>query len=455
MVCLLCALVLCLSCCSLAGAEAYGIETRNLDLERIEWAMAMAAEMSGNALDRMEEAGTVRQRSFLNLFARIPYLSPDRAVVLEFSEDQVKPVKAALGIDSSSGYAANWEDVSPALAELINRQFSGDYAAAAVLAQAEGETHIEYSRYFTLILLAYGDQIAATSLTAWGNINSRSAFIISTRKTNMKLGEAEAEFYIQELGLDMPLVRIYEKNDLDQMIAENAWGTTSSSFEKMAGAVLSSEKRKETMLPALMQSDSPYMNNEMKIHLVVSALRSMETADQAFLRSVTRIWLPLLAENTEDPVHAFLREANVAHEGIIAPPSIAYGDELHETALKENGTFLTVFDLTIPEEKPSSWYDMILEAALPADRIPESVETADYVIRCSVTYTDGISKGDAHLHYPQTHVTVHDAHTGEWIRDLGTDKRTLSGTIMLNAGDTWWHPLYTDLWKIISTLFEK
>jgi len=455
MICILCALVMSLSICVSAGAEAYGIETKSLDLERIEWAMAMTAEIAGNALDRTETAKTDRERIFLTQFSKISYLSPEKAIVLEFSEDQIKPVKTVLGIDSSSGFRANWEDVGPALAEFINQQFSKDYTRAASLTQAEGETTIEYSKYFTVILLAYGDHISVTSLTGWGNINSRSALIISTQDISRNQGEADIDLYIQKFGLDRPLVRIYEKAELDQMTADDPWGTGSPSFEKMANAILASENRRETMLPAWMQSTSPYLDNAMKYHMIISALRSMETADQTLLRNLVQDWLPILAENTEDPVNDLLREGNTAAEGKIAPPAVAYGEELHETELKADGTFLTFFDLTIPDQDLISWYDVILEAALPLNRIPETVETADYIIRCSVTYEDGISKGDAHLHYPLTHMTVHDARTGEMLKDLGSVKRTLNGVVMLNSGDTWWHPLYTQLWPSISTLFGK
>lgn len=453
-ICVLCALIFSISVCLAAAAEDDGKEKESLDLQRIEWAMAMTAEIAGDALDRTEETASARQVSFLSRFARLPYLSPDKAVVLEFSEDQAGPAKTALGIDSGSRAAFNWEDTGPALAEMINQQFSADYTQAARLTQAEGQTTLEYSKYFTIILLSYGDDISVTSLTAWGNVNSRAAMIISTRDISAALGEKDIALYIQKMGLDMPLVRIYEKEDLDRMTAEDPWGTGSDSFQKMADAVLSSEKRRETLLSALMQSDSPFAHNGIKLRMAVSALRSMETADQALVRDVALNWLPMLAGNEGDPVNDYLGEGYTASEGRIAPPAVTYGDELHESELKADGTFLTVFDLTVPDQDTVSWYDTVLEAALPADRIPETVEAADYIIRCSVTYEGGISSGDAHLHYPLTHITVHDAHTGEMLRDLGNYKRRLSGTVMLPNGDTWWHPLYTELWLYVRKLFQ-
>lgn len=448
-------LILCLSFCSFSAAEDYGLETKMLDLQRIEWAVAMTSEIAGSALEQTTAAQTERERHFLTRFSGIPYLSPDKAVVLEFSEDQVRSVKSALGITGSSAFRANWEDVGPALAEFINQQFSTDYTRASRITQAEGETTIEYSRYFTVILLSYGEDISVTSLTGWGNVNSRSAMIISTREISQNLGEADIDLYIQKFGVDKPPIRVYEKIELDQMIAEDPWGTSSDAFRKMADTILASATRREAMLPAWMQSESLFLNNSMKVRMIISALRSMETADQSLLRSLIQDWMPMLSETSEDPVIAFLEEADPAAAGRIAPPAVSYGEELHGSDLKADGTFLTVFDLTIPDQEPVSWYDMILEAALPLNRIPESVEAADYIIRCSVTYDGGVSSGDAHLHYPLTHITVHDARTGEMLRDLGSAKRRLNGVMMLSAGDTWWDPLYTQLWPYISTLFSE
>ena len=447
---MLLAVIMCLSFFLTAGTEAYGIDTKDLDTRRIEWAMAMTANMAGNALDREEEAESNRQRIILSQFTQIPYLSPDRAIVLEFTKDQAKSAVNALGI---TGFA--WEDAAPTLAGMINQQFSRDYTHAADLARAEGSTTVEYSRYFTMILLSYGAHISVTSLTAYGTINSSSAFVISTEEISQSLGEEDIAQYIQKLGLEMPLVRIYTKQDLDTQIAADGWGTGSDSFRFMTDALLASEKRRETLLPAWVQSDSPYLTGEMKYGMVVTMLSSMEKADLTALRNMVATLFPQLSENREEAVAQLLQEGHTAGEKRITAPKIEYGEELHETGLKKDGTFLTIFERTEPEQETVSWFDPILEAALPPERIPETMESADYIIRFVVTYEGGVSNGDAHLHYPLTHILVHDAHTGEMLRDLGFNKRKLSGVVMLSKGDTWWNPLYTELWEYIRVLFEE
>ena len=424
-------------------------ETLGRDPYRIQWAIAMTADMAGNALDRMEEAGSSRESSWMSAFTRVPYLSPDRAVILEFSEAQRRPVLAALGITEGG-----WDRVGPALADYINSQFSADYTHAAQLSQAEGSTTLDYSRYFTIILLPYGEHISVTSLNAYGTVNSRSAFILSTEEISQSLGEEAIDQVVQQFGLEKPLIRIYEQDDLDGLFRENSW-PDDSGYNHFGTALLSSEKRKESLLPAFIASDSPWLNPGMKYNLLVRMLCSMESADSSFLREVAETWLPSISNNPEEAVAGLLAAGNTAQPLGIAPPPIVYGEELHETELKENATFLPVFERTIPDQETESWVDVILEAAFPAERIPASAEEADYILRFVVTYEGGTSNGDAHLHYPLTRITVHDARTGEMLQHLKGDHRKLSGVVMLTRGDTWWNPLYTDLWENICDLFVK
>ena len=440
------ALVLCLMLIPSARAEGVNAEEEAPDLSRIQWAMAMTAHMAGNALDRTEEAQTSLERHYLNQFAQLPYMAPDKAIVLKFTKDQAASAQAILGVDG-------WDAVGPAAAGFINQRFSPQFANAADRAKAEGSTAAEPFESFTLILLTYGIDLSLTSLSASGAVNSRSAFIISTRQINEQLGEADLNQYIVALGLENPLVRIYEKTDLDTMFRGAPWDTGSASFQHMASCLLASEKRKQLLLPSWMSSDSPYITLNMRCGMMIVLLRSMQTADQATLIELASVWLPRLSQNTVDPVGYLMKEGYAATELAIVPPAVEYGEELHEQDLREDGTFLVVFELSVPEQETISWYDVILEAALPPANIPQAVEDADYIIRCAVTYEGGVSKGETHLHYPLTHISVHDARTGEMLRDLGVVKRTLNGVVTLPQGDTWWHPLYGQVRSRIQLLF--
>ena len=447
-------LVLCLSAVPAARAEDADEATKRLDTSRMEWAMAMTAHMVGNATDRVNEAETYAVRRYMERFYGIDCLLPDRAIVLEFDKTQATAAMRALGINTFS-----WESVGPTLAGAVNDQFSPDYTRAAALCAAEGSTTLEYSRYFTLILLMYGSDISLTSLTAYGTVNSRSAFVISTASINQSYGEADIAAYVRQLGIAMPLVRVYEKADMDQLIRENPWTTGSSAFQHLADALLCSDARRQALLSAWMDSASPYITVDMRFGMLVSLLRRMEKTDQATVIKLAGSWLPRLGKTVTDPAGKLMQQALTVRRMPLALPAVEYGEELHETDLKADGTYLVVVERTVPEPEAEplyeTWYDTILEAALPAERIPAAVDEADYIIRCRVTYEGGIRQGGVHLHYPLTRVTVHDARTGELLRDLGSVKRTLAGAISLPKGDTWWDPLYGQVWNRIRPLFAN
>ena len=103
-----------------------------------------------------------------------------------------------------------------------------------------------------------------------------------------------------------------------------------------------------------------------------------------------------------------------------------------------------------------------MEAALPAANIPQTPETADYIIRLATEYdrtdldlTTGKSANGVVLHYPLTHITVHDAGSGAMLKDLGWTVRKLSGFIMLPRGDTYWDPENDALWRKVKVLFGE
>lgn len=443
-VCLLICLSLAICLCLPAGAEE-DPQTLSLDRSRIQWAMAMTAAMAGNALEQQESAETTYQRFILKRFSQLPWAAPDKAIVLEFDRDQAHAAMRAIGVETF-----DWEDVAPQLAAMINPQFDTEYLQSARRSQSEGRTSLEYSRYFTLIVLPYGADIAVTSLTAYGSVNSRSSLIISTEEISQGLDAAAIDGYLEQLGIpDKPLVRVYEKEALDALLTRDPWGQNSA-FNRLADALLSSEKAAGTLLPAFLQSDSPYLNSMMKLNLLVTQLKRMKTADLSAVRQLTEGLSHLSAETD-----AFFRAGGEAVDSGIAPPDIAYGETLHEAALKPGGAFLVVFERSLPEQETAAWLDLVLEAALPADHIPERPADADYIIRCSVAYEGGTSSGGVHLHYPLTRVTVHDAHTGDMLRDLGSVKRRLTGAVMLPKGDHWWYPLYSQVGPLVAALFAE
>ena len=434
---LILAVLLLLSVFPLALAEEIDEKTRSADRTRIQIAISAAAGIAGNALDLLETAEDNSLRAQLKAFSEVNYMRPVKAIIVQLTSSQATgPIKA---LKQNA-----WPDAAPALADQINRQFSETYAQAANLAQSEGKTSNEAKNVFSLVILPYGDHIVVAAIGGQETIRCRAAFIISSKEISQNLDEAEIRKYCRQFGAEDAAVRVYEEDALkqDNWIRKSSWSTGA-----LTSALTASEKRVQIMLPVLAGDDSPYMNKNDKYRILIDSLRPQT------VRFIAETCLPALAEGTDDPTVTFLNQSNEAYLRSTSAPEIEYGGELHETALKPEGTFLVVLTREIPEQDPDAWYDLILEAALPVPRIPETAEAADSIIRCHTTYDGGKQNGKAYLHYPLTRVTVHDARTGEMLRDLGSVRRTLKGVIMLAPGDTWWSPLRTMLWEKIGPLF--
>ena len=433
---LILAVLLLLSVFPLALAEEIDEKTRSADRTRIQIAISAVAGIAGNALDLSETTEDNTLHAQLKAFSEVNYMHPVKAVIVQLTSSQANgPIKA---LKQNA-----WPDVAPALADQINRQFSETYAQAASLAQSEGKTSNEAKNVYSLVILPYGDHIAVVAIGGQDTIRCRAAFIISSKEISQNLDEAEIRKYCRQFGAEDAAVRVYEEDALkqDNWIRKSSWSTGA-----LTSVLTASEKRVQIMLPVLAGDDSPYMNRNDKCRVFIDSLRPQT------VRFIAETCLPAILEGTDDPTGFFLQQSNEAYVRSAPAPEIKYGEELHETALKPDGTYLVVLTREIPEKEPDAWYDVILEAALPVARIPESADAADYIVRCHTTYDGGKKNGKAYLHYPVTRITVHDAHTGEMLRDLGSVKRTLKGVIMLSPGDTWWSPLRTMLWEKISPL---
>lgn len=94
---------------------------------------------------------------------------------------------------------------------------------------------------------------------------------------------------------------------------------------------------------------------------------------------------------------------------------------------------------------------------MPADRIPKSLDEADYIISCETIYEGGLKDKGAYVHYPLTTIWIYDAQSGELLKRVGSVKLLpISGTTVYvtHKGDTWWEPERTMIWDKIKPLFE-
>ena len=433
------AVLLLLSVFPYASAEEADEQTRKKDRSRIQYAISVTAAMVGSALDQLDSAEDVALRGQLQAFSEVRYLHPDKAVVVELTTFQMNNAIRALKKN-------DWLDIVPTLAEHFNSQFSETYAQAAQLVQSEGRSSDERKGACSLVLLPYGGHIAAVAMSPSSEIRRRGTFIVSTEEISQSLDEAEIRKYCGQFGAEDAAVRVYEEAALkqDDWIVKSSWP-----ISPMSAAIGASGTRLRAMLPALVRDELSYMNNTDKYRVVIDLLRPDN------VRFIAETCLPVLNKDAEDPAVYLLKQSDEAYKRSEPAPEPEYGGELREAELKPDGTYLAVIVRAVPDQEPVSWYDVVLEAALPPANIPENPEDADYIIRCYTTFDGGVKNGKAHLHYPVTRITVHDAHTGEMLWDLGQVKRTLHGVIMLAPGDTWWSPLRTMLWEKIGPLFAE
>ena len=442
-------LMLSLPLSSFCLAEEIDQRTREKDRENLQYVLAMMADMVGNALDQVEENEDLSVRNWLSTFAQVDYLSPDKAIVVVLTKDQNKKAIKSLGVK-------DWEHAAQALGDLFNKQVSNDYFQAAKLSQLEHITLYNVSQsIFYLIILPYGDNIAIFSIFPDKmDLNATGSFIMSDVKSSQSLNEAEINQLAQQFGVENAEIRVYEKQALDQLLSEEKWYSSSLLIK----SVCSSAKRLQILAPKLLRSDSPYLNiSSIILNVTKSVLDNMEYPDQDFLREVSSDFIPSLAKLEKDPIGAYLDKCDTATVGKIPAPQIEYGNVLHETELKPDGTYLVLFSLQIPDQDPEEWYDVIMEAALPADRIPKSLDEADYIISCETTYEDGLKDNGAYVHYPLTNILIYDAQSGELLKHMGSVKRLpIKGTTVYvtHEGDTWWEPLRTMIWDKIKPLFE-
>lgn len=443
-------LILSLPFSSFCLAEEIDRRALVYDRKDIRFGISLMAEMVGNALDQVDETKDDAVRNILSSFAQIDYLSPDKAIVMELTRLQQIAAIKALKIEE-------WHYAAQALGEIMNQKSSDDYYQAAKLSQLEHLPVDGYGQTYYLVILLYGDNIAIFSIYP-GALETKAtgSFIMNTLKSPHDLNVEIINQYAQQYRVKDATIHVYEKQNLDQLLTEDSdWG---GYYTVLTRAVCSSEKRRQILAPKLLRSDSPYVKDvSIKLQLLESVLKNMEYPDQDFLREVSSDFIPSLAEWEDDPLNAYLDKCDIATVGKIPVPQIEYGNMLHETQLKPDGTYLVLFSLQIPDQDPEKWYDVIMEAALPADRIPKSLDEADYVISCKTTYEDGLKDNGAYVHYPLTNILIYDAQSGELLKRIGSVKRLpIRGTTVYvtHKGDTWWEPLRTMIWDKIKPLFE-
>lgn len=440
-VCLLLCLALCLPVFLTAGAETAGDAVRSLDQTLARWSLAMTAQLMGSACDTLYDYSNP-YRAYYNSFSQTDFLNPYKVIVVDLTAEQAAAARQALGAQSTP-------DIAPALAEYLNLQFSQTYAEAVSLILPE--TQSAYADASALVLLPYEKLVAAVCFDAYA---ARSAFIISMESSSRGLNEGDIAAYAGEIGVSGLTVRVYEDGDMADLLSLKAWqGTYYDETGVLTSALAKSEGRMRQLFPLTVKAlGSQFVN-----YILSSYLKNFMNTDlTGAARLVSGIFLPLLAESDPEAAAAFMQE----NKSMIdtgrderRPPEIAYEEEVKPDP---NATYIFVIELHNPERGTESFFDPVLEAALPVKNIPDTPETADYIIRCKVTYSDtpDLSNSNSAVYCPTTEITVHDARTGALVCNLGSVVRPRpAGVVMVSKGNTYYYPYLDQIWEKAQTIF--
>ena len=443
-ICILVCLVLCWVAFQPAEAENAEDETRKLDQTLARWGLAMTAQMMGNACDRMGSAEADPLKMYYKSFSEIDFLRPYRVLVADLTAEQAAAAQKALA-------AENQVDIAPALAAYLNEDYP-EYSKAVEQILPEAATTSDAA--CALVLLTYERHIAAVSFDGY---YARSALIISMESSSRSLSAWDVGFYAGKIGLTGLEIRMYGEREMSDLLDLHSWNATySGNSGKLVAALTKNKRRIQCLFPFTLKEDT--LSDSFRFYILQSYLEEAMKDDlTGAAKLVSRTLLPMMSDNETDKVDAFMeacRKMIDVFRDERRPPEIAYGEAARPNP---EGTYVFVIELHNPERDPESFYDPVLEAALPAANIPETPETADYIIRCKVTYSDepDISNSSSAVYYPTTDITVHDAHTGDLICSLGsvTNPRP-SGLIMVSRGTTYHYPNLELIWEKAKTIFE-
>lgn len=447
------ALVMCFAGSCLAAEEDTSHYSDDRHLAYI--GIARIAKTTANAID-MLEAEENDQEHYFQGFARIPFTNPDKMIIVHLDPVQSRLVREGLQVESN-------QEIAPALAEYINVQFSEEYARQAAKITPEpfrgeeiGETD--------LVILPYGSDIAVCC-------EGQSALIISTKDISSSLSESDITAYTEQLGIEDPEIRVYEKDELENLKLADNWG--GSGYEpSMRDAIIANQSRFERMFPELI--GSPNVNNSECVSVLYYYLRQNPSFDQ--VHKAAEIYLPAIAaaqgyESAFECLDGSCDSISDKDFESAQPVDFEFGEAGDESREFEKGdTFLFAVRRGyadeeiegVPEEHEDAEeikvpvLDLISEVFLPVGAIPKTTEEADYIILCDITWGPNHYKSNGHtLIYPNTHVSIYDAKTGEMVRDLGTETRELEGMTMVSNEIVYYVPLRSLIFEQLEPVLQE
>ena len=453
------------------------------------WGVAMTANMQARAFYESENEEDYSVQWQLQQFSSVYTMHPRRFLVVDLTDKQADYLKNLLGVANMRAAAApigamlnadyeeydtaasmaTWERVlyTSAIADEFGTESPGAFVAFLTYNEQEGRF------YNSQIVLITGDEEGLGS-----------SFVISSAVSAMEMDASYITDYTDMMGLTDLVIREYSEEEVTWMMGwdkENtytdeygpAWSeiytgvsddylsaiSTSEDFMKQAAA----QCAEGYGLPELCaKAASDYIfyekNAEAAAFISGNVLEPLRYGEDGmvFLQEY------LTSNNT---VRLKVFEEGEAPEIIGSEGWDVMGEELE--VFPENAKVLIVFHQYAEDEFDTMGVDWALQAAVPIGNMPdapsEPVDPSDlpsdsaeldYIIYCDVTYDgDTFTQGNLTLIYPYNHITVHDARTGEIVKDLGTVVRRLNGFATVTSDVTYWAPLHMQAWEAIRDMF--
>ena len=410
--------------------------------------MTLAAMTAGKAVDLLE-GGAEDPDGLLAEFSNIDYLSPEKFIFVFLDSDQAATVRKALNVAADI-------DVAPALAEYVNMKADASYAEAASRAISDPMVGLEKTSGIAILVLPYGGHIAVAC-------EGQMALIIGTPEISAALNAEGIQAFASELGAEDVAVRVYAGEEISVLNIGASWSGTGYNLN-IEHCVCASQARFEALFPHMIENR--YFDSSAARTVLYGYLRKAQSP--SWLIETCRRFIPQMLEAYQqesalEMMRSYCDNMRPFDYEVAAPAEYEFGEPGEEVTFTPGDTFLFVTRRQYPNRENTEVYDdpvatldMISEAMLPTDAIPESAESADYIILCDVVWgSEHAAMNGRTLFYPNVHIAIYENGNGRLVRDLGSFTRKLSGTVVVQDTVNYYAPLRSRVFEALQPVLDE
>ena len=483
------------------GEDWVNPEPLEEDTALAHWGAVMTANMQASAFTlAADEEDATRKWELLDM-ASVYTLNPIRILRVVLTEEQAEVLKTAYGINSMNDAAltlgdqlnADYELYAEAAHEISYSKTAFDYE---LMQEYERKPIGPFLMFFTYCK-EFGNRASSHIVMFSGDDDGIGAcFVISSKDSAYALDESFIASYAEALGITELETRLYSGTEPSWIMGWNQedpiseevytdWGSRSCfASDDYIHALANSQELMELTFEAMSEgigspnfcanvlSEFMYYPKDLDAARYVSGdLLEKVRWEEEFGYSIVynyiyrygSVYLDLFTEGEQPEIIGsdswdiegdFYDDDSEAEEeeddAILKPASVDW----NYGRFPQDAKVLIIFHRYVEDQFDEMGIDWLLQAAVPFAHMPETLDGLDYIIYCDVSY-DGNSykQGNLELVYPYTHITVHNAKTGNLVKDLGTVIRTLSGYTTVTSTITYWDPLRIHIWNEIKDLF--